>query len=861
MKNAKGKRKLSIAFKRIGIFISFILIFSFVAIGVVFIKINNQIDYSADESLFLLSKGSRTTKLYYNAIGEGDFAAINIGREVYAPKEIEDQRVHGAENGLWCKYEDIPENLKNAFLAIEDHRFFEHNGVDWLRTGKGRMNYILQFDSRFGGSTITQQLIKNISDDKDVKVERKLREILRAINIERKFSKEEILELYLNIVPMSENCVGVAAAADVYFGKTVSQLSLAESVCLAAITNSPTYYNPRQNPDKNEYRRTVILQEMLEYGYITQDEYDNAIIESVVIKEKSEKEEIVVHSWYTETVLKDVIDDLMRTKGMSYESAYKTVYSGGLKIYTFMNPQIQNYLDGYFKNLNNFPWECAYKGLQMAMTVVDSKNGNLVAIVGAVGEKKGDRVLSYASEAKMPPGSSIKPLSVYAPAFEEGLITWGTVIDDTPVSFYGKTAWPRNFPSIYSGLTDINTAITQSKNTVAVKVYSMLGAEKSYSYLVNKLGVRSIVRSANENGNKVTDLAVAPLALGQLSYGATVREMTSAYSSFFDGNHRECRSYLAVYDSLGNLILENTPEVTHVWSEQNASIMTQLLQNVVEYGTAKDIKLKYSVDVAGKTGTSGDDRDRWFIGYTPYYTAGIWCGYPDRDAEIGDIKITHLEVWDSVMKKIHKDIINNSYSPIENFRIAQGVVSCSYCKDSGKLFSDNCSCDPRGNRMGVGYFVRSTIPYEKCDCHILVDYDVEMGGVVDISKEEEYYSKEENKDKLKKVALVKETKRDFPFQLYITDAEYIYRPLGNALPSQDWKLPFFSNTVKRGRFIGTTYKKDGKQFNAFCFEHKKSEFEDYEDLDDKGEEKEDIIDKDIDVTLEENNKNGIFIEE
>ena len=863
-KNVKEK-----ILKRIGISLLSLLILSLASVGIILLNVSSKIDYQADNSLFLMSKGSKTTKIYCNAPSDASIIGeINIGSRIYVPKELEDQRVCGEENGIWCTYDQIPQNLKNAFVAIEDHRFFEHNGVDWIRTSKAISNYLFHYDSRFGGSTITQQLIKNISNDKDVTVKRKLREMLRAMNIERNFSKKDILELYLNIVPMSENCVGVGAAAEVYFGKSVSDLSLTECVCIAAITNSPTLYNPINNPENNLKRRNLILSEMKELGYITEEDFLKSYNSEVSLTQKNEKE-AKIHSWYTETVLSDVINDLMQSKGMSYEAAYKTVYSGGLKIYTLMDEMVQSVLENHFSNLYNFPYECSKKGLQMSMTVVDTKTGDLLGVVGAVGAKKGDRVLSYATQAKMPPGSAIKPLSVYGPALEEGLITWGSVIDDTPVSFYGKTPWPRNFPAIYNGLTDVNSALAFSKNTIAIKIYSMLGAEKSYSYLTNKLGIKSIIRSANENGKKVTDLAAAPLALGQLSFGTTVRELTSAFSSFYDGNYKKCRSYIAVYDSLGNLILENDNEENRVWSEQNASIMTQMLQNVVEYGTAKDIKLKYTIDTAGKTGTSGDDKDRWFVGYTPYYTAGVWCGYPDKTRSVGEIKTTHLDVWDSVMKKLHQNILSDTNYQLENFKIAPGVVQCSYCKDSGNIHTANCSCDPRGNRMSVGYFTKSTAPNKLCTSHILVDYDIDSGGVVDISKEKEYYSSAENKNKLKKIALVKETKRDFPVQLYITDAEYIYRPLNGKEPEKSWSLPFFFNTIRKGRYVGISYHKDEKQFNAFCFEHKRPPEEDYEDgknmsekdTNEVEEKKHSIIDNENDNKENLLTEDGIYIEE
>ena len=782
------------------------------------IKISSGIDYSADERLFELSRGSRTTILYYNDKSElsnilDEFSAL----ESYVPRELENGRVMGAENAIWCEYKDIPDNLKNAFIAIEDHRFFSHNGVDWLRSAKAMLNYFLNFDSRFGGSSITQQLIKNISEDKEISVERKIREILRAINIERKYTKEDILELYLNIVPMSENCVGVNAAAEKYFSKKPSELTLCECASLAAITNSPNFYNPINNLENNTHRRNLVLQSMLEYGYISNEDFTNAISTDTVLLVSDKNEANKTQSWYVETVLDDVINDLVEQKDLSYDAAFNLVYSGGLKIYTLMDKEIQEYLENYFSNTYNFPRECRYSDLQYAMTVIDQRNGALLGVAGAVGSKNANRVMNYATKALMPPGSAIKPISVYAPALEEGIINWATVFDDTPVTFYKYASrmipWPNNYPAIYSGLTDVNTALAYSKNTVAVKIYNLLGAERSYSYLVNKLHVKNIVRSYESEGSKYTDLASAPLALGQLSLGATLRDMTSAYTSFYDGNYRKCRSYLAVYDSMGNLILENKESAEYVWSPQNASIMTEMLQNVVSYGTARDINLKYTLDTAGKTGTSGDDRDRWFIGYTPYLTAGIWCGYPERDKSVGDLSKTHLEIWDEVMKHLHRNILNNQESAVLNFKLADGVIKCSYCKDSGKLYSDVCKHDPRGTRCSYGYFTKWSAPASFCDRHILVDYNTEGRGVLNVG--EDTPSFEDENIKTEKIALIREYKRDFPVQIYISDAQYVYRALNGNDISIKIGTPFFANTIKNGHFIGLSPAKDGRQFNEY----------------------------------------------
>lgn len=791
--------------KRFGGFFKGVLIafFSLCALfllscAAVYAYLSFTVDTRADHERVALARASCVTRLYYDSTENDD---------VYLPCEWEEERLVGIEERIWTPIEEMPDALWQAFVAIEDKRFFEHDGVDILRTGKAIVNYFLGFDRRFGGSTITQQLVKNIIGDKEQTPMRKMREIYRALKLERVCDKRQILELYLNVVPLGHNLIGVGAAAERYFGKSVSELSTAECAALAALTNSPVRYDLHKKAVDNRARRELVLSAMEEKGYLSSEERQTAEMQSVTPipwENRAEK----VNSWYTEQVIADVIDALVREKKMSRTQAARTVYNGGLKIYTCAVPRIQEALESYFEREGGFRADLRY-----VMTVLSSKTGQLLGIVGREGEKKGNRLLNYAT-VKRPPGSVIKPLSVYAPALQEGLINYASVIDDVPVSFSqtanGLRPWPYNYPRVYSGLTDMRDAIAYSKNTVAVKLYEKLGRELSYHYLASKMHVDGIVREAkNEQGQTVTDLAAAPLALGQLTYGASLLDLCAAYGVFSGGNYRAPISYTEVYDGFGRLLLKNEQPAEKVLSPQNAAIMTKLLGSVTEYGTASSLTLTDRMEVAGKTGTSSFDRDRWFIGYTPEYIGGILC-FSEEEQEIGYASPSHLQAWDEVMKLIHTD------SAQKIFTEPMGIYRCMYCRDSGGYPCQACRLDARGGRVAVGYFTAENLPRSVCDRHREFMYDDESEGIV-LDGQPFGYGR--------RVSLVREEERDFPMQLIVTDAQYIWRDLHGASPSECENGAYFESILPEGHYVGISVVK-GRQFNALA--HKNDDW--FEDL-------------------------------
>lgn len=829
-KNAAEMKRRKCRLRTVVVSLAILFVVALLAAVGVLAHVASHIDYEADERLFALAKGNRTTRIFVSEGGDDDRGALSdrLGDlslypqgkweqglshlpAGYQPKELVGERVIGAENGIWCAWEQIPSDLKNAFIAIEDQRFYDHRGVDWLRTAKAVANYAFRFDSRFGASTITQQLIKNISSDDEISISRKAREIFRALHLEKNHTKEEILELYLNIVPMANGCVGVGAAAEYYYGKKVDELSLAECASLAAITNLPSRYDPIKNYAENRSRKEVILGKMLERGMIGREEYDRAMGEQPTLSEGNAQKEST-YDWYTETTLTDVIEDLMREWELSREMATRMVYGGGLSIYTAQNRDLQNILNTYFSDLSHFAGD-AGQGMQYAMAVLDPQSGDLLGIVGSVGQKSGNRLLNYANATLRAPGSALKPLAVYAPALEEGLITWASVYDDVPLSITDGGAWPHNSPMVYSGLTDIRGAVTHSKNTVAVRVLGELGIERSYSYLSRKLGLNTLVRGRYlANGDKVTDLAPAPLALGQLTDGVSVRALTNAYAALANGGvYHPSRSYVLVLDKDGKVLLENKGSGTRVFSESTASIMTELLRGVVEEGTAKALTLSELVDTAGKTGTSSEGRDKWFVGYTPYAVAGIWCGWDDGNTAVpGEAQNSHLAVWDAVMHRVHANLMDGEAE--RTFSLAPGVIRAAYCRDSGCVPCEACRKDPRNNRISVGYFAAGTEPRRKCETHILVSYDCEMGGVaLPLCPHEG----------VEEVGMLLIPDRSFSKQIYVSDAQYVYRPIGEDAELPDTQSePFFARTLKKGEYVGISKTADGRQFNAACPLHR-----------------------------------------
>ena len=579
------------------------------------------------------------------------------------------QRLESRENRIWVDYENLPQGMEHALVAIEDKRFYEHRGVDWYRTAGAVVQMFFSMSNEFGGSTITQQLIKNRTENRADLVSRKLLEIFQALELEKTYDKWEIIEWYLNTVYFGEGCYGVYTAARTYFGKDVWDLSLAESASIIGITNNPSKYDPfiaNTITDKdlkltmtcrewNKYRQELILKEMYEQGYISFAEYQDAVAEELnFIVPMNEVRSQTVNSFYVELVTDDVVKDLMREYGYSEKAAYDRLYYGGLQIYTCIDMDMQAMLDSFFADRSNLPqpYLPSEQPLQVGMMILDPYNGDIRAMCGAVGEKTVNDAWNYSTDSRRQVGSSIKPLSVYGPALEYGLITQTTMVNDSPNIQLSGTSWyTRNAPNTYDGIISIRYALQQSKNTVAAQIVDKLTPAECYNYMVNRLGFTSLVES---------DANYAPMAEGALTYGVTVREMAQAYTSFVnEGVMTYARSYSKVTDSNGHIVLNNSPRQITSFSPNTAANMCDMLENAVNYGTGYGAGIQ-GQHVAGKTGTTSDDYDRYFVGFTPYYVAAVWTGY-DNNATMLYERNPAVVIWHTIMEKVHAGLESKAF--------------------------------------------------------------------------------------------------------------------------------------------------------------------------------------------------------
>ena len=652
------------------------------------------------------------------------------------------RKLYGGANRTWVKYEDIPKNLIHACIAIEDKRFEDHQGVDWVTTLKACVKMFLG-RGEAGGSTITQQLVKNITGRDEVTVRRKLVE-------------------------------GVESASQVYFGKSVSELDLAECAALIGITNNPSIYDPYINADKNKERQVIILDQMLEQKYITQEQHDTAVAEELVLHnasgEASGDEDY--YSYFEDQVINDVVRDLSEKTGYDQTIVRKMLMTGGYKIYSTLNPDVQAAVEEVYQNLDNIPNTASSQQLQSGIVIIDNKTGDVVAVAGGVGEKQGSLILNRATQSYLSPGSTIKPVSVYAPALELGLITPATVMDDTPYSFTDARHWPKNSDSIYRGLMNINEAVGLSINTIPVKLVAQMTPEYSFEFAKEKMGLSTLVSSyVNAAGDTFSDVDLAPLAMGGLTRGVTVKAMAQAYATFAnEGVYREARTYTKVVDSDGKVVLDNTQQSHVAMKDMTAWYITYMLENTVESGTGTAAQIE-NMTVAGKTGTTTSDFDRWFAGYTPYYTGVVWCGYDDPEEVVLTDSSTNpaIVLWQKVMEQVHDGLANKEFNKPTN------VVECTVCRDSGLLMTDACREDPRGSRAVTVELSLYDVPTQNCDVHKEVEICGASGHVVN------EYCKQVEGNTTKTVGLL-DVSRAFPVR-GITVQDQAYAVPNDSLPA------------------------------------------------------------------------------
>lgn len=651
---------------------------------------------------------------------------------IYDKDGNEIAQIKGSENRVLVEHSEIPDNMRNAFIAIEDSRFRSHNGMDIKRFVGAAMEYIITFgNASYGGSTITQQLVKNITGNEESTIKRKVQEAWQAMALENVLTKDQILDNYMNRITTGSGVYGVQAAAKKFFNKDVKDLSLAECACIAGITKSPGLYDPtlgEKNKARNKDRQETILDEMLRQGYISQNEHDEAIAEQLKFyqpKDEDKKSSASVQSYFVDYVLTQVKKDLMKKYNLSSDAASIKIYNSGLNIYTTQDSNIQKIMTEEFTNIKNFPANEKISNPDMqaqgAMIVVDPATGQIRGMYGQYGTKEVSFALNRATDMKRQAGSSFKPIAVYAPAIDLGLITPGTVIDDVPVYMDNSKPnipYPTNADSgTYEGLITIRKAITKSQNVVAAQVFrDYLKPENSIKYLKK-------VNIDRPNEGYIS------MALGGLQDGVNPLDMAAAYVPFVNqGMYIEPIAYTKVTDDKGNVLLDKKQDQKSnvAYKETTAFLMTSMMKDVVTSGTASKngygtVKNKSGkvIPTAGKTGTTEYNKDKWFVGFSPYYVGATWYGYNTPKSLKSSEYYQALAIWNKVMNRIHTNL------EVKDFDAApEGIVKKSICIDSGKLPGPYCASDPRGSRIKTEYFAKGTEPKDECDVHILAKVDI-----------------------------------------------------------------------------------------------------------------------------------------
>ena len=566
-----------------------------------------------------------------------DFQTGQVG-EVYDSDGNRIALLQNDKNIIYLTSDQIPELVKQAFVSIEDKRFYKHHGSDSFAIvravtsllGKGRITQ--------GGSTITQQLVRNIYLTHTIRWERKVEEIFIAHAMEREYSKDELLEFYINNIYFSNGCYGIEAASQKYFSRSVSDLDLSETAFLCAIPNNPSIYDPLTHADKTIERRNLILQNMLDDGIINEQQYTDAVNEKITLNPYSPS---YTRTWAHTYIYECATRALMGVTGKDYDTCHDMLYNNGYKVYTSIDMEAQELLqttvDTELEDYNTRNNNGSY-ALQASAVTIDNTTGLVTAIVGGRSQDDVSADYNRAYLSFRQPGSSIKPLIVYTPALERGYTASSTVVDSK------EPDGPSNAGS-YSGAISLRTAVEQSKNTVAYKLFRELTPEVGLQYLLNM------------NFSSIQDSDyVLSAALGGLSKGASCLEMTSAYATLEnEGVFRQPTCVTLITDSAGNVIAKPEAEEKQVYQSSAAQEMTNILEGVLTRGTAHG-KALTNMPCAGKTGTTNDNIDGWFVGYTAYYTTGVWVGFDSPRSTHSLSGATYpLDIWYNYMTELHKD--------------------------------------------------------------------------------------------------------------------------------------------------------------------------------------------------------------
>ena len=776
-KNISSKKRMKK--KRVGVRFFKAMVICILLLGVicvigaaVFAKkiIDNAPAVSADD---ILPKGYTTNIVDVN------------GTTIDTLKDSDSNRVYRTYDEITANHEFLP----HAFVAIEDERFYEHNGIDLqgiIRAGFVGISNGFNFSE--GASTLTQQLIKNnvfpdfINEKGFDKVERKLQEQYLALQFEKEMTKNEILEAYMNTINLGQGCLGVQTAATRYFNKDVADLTLSECAVIAAITQNPTRFDPVKNPEENAKRRGTVLGNMLEQGYIDQAQYDEAMADNVydrILETSAITEDKTPYSYFTDALIEDIIEDLKDQKGYSETQAYNLLYSGGLTIVSTQDLTIQQICDEVTSDPDYYP--TTEYGLEFALTIhradgtaenyskeqlkkfisenIDSRNplvfssedeameaieaykdtlnideeagdtvdenytitlqpqvsfvvmdqatGYVKAIVGGRGTKTGNRTLNRATaeSAAQQPGSCFKILSTYGPGLDQGQITLATPVEDKPYK-YESGQEVHNSNNRYIGWTTVRNAIKQSINTCAVETLTeVVGPAEGYEYVKDNFNITTIVED---------DMNQA-LALGGITNGVRNIDITAAFASIANqGTYTDPVMYTQILDHDGNVLIDNSVPSTHqAIKDSTAYLLTSAMEDVVNGGTGTSARLD-NMATAGKTGSTNDYADRWFCGFTPYYTAGIWGGY-DENKSMSGMGSWHLRIWNTIMERIHSDLDE------KDFEVPSSVKKATICRKTGLLAVSSCP-------TVTEYFATDELPDEHCSGHVVSRPSTPSGG-------------------------------------------------------------------------------------------------------------------------------------
>jgi penicillin-binding protein 1A len=646
---------------------------------------------------------------------------------VYDKSGNEIQKLTGSDNvdRVFVSYSEVKNTyIDEAITSIEDERFYEHNGIDIQRIGSAVLSALANGGTAtYGGSTITQQTVKMISGQNQVSTQRKVQEWFSAMALEQELTKDEIMELYINQAPMGNNYVGIQSAAQNYFGKDAKDLTLPECAFLAGIPKSPSYYNPlRESGKRNALRRMrVVLSKMHELGKITDAQYEDALNTELVFKTNTTTTTNSVQSYFVEYAVNEVITDLMAQRNISRTLAANLVYNNGYKIYTTEEPTVQADLDKTFSTQSLFQSNPAEienlpEKPQGGMVVINVTDGAIAAMQGGYGEKTLNLVTNRAVGAFRQPGSSIKPLIDYGPALERKLIVPATPFEDKAMNLdpsNPNTVWPKNSSGGYYGTLSVRQAVYKSSNIIAVQVWDMVGADTALWFL-KQVGI-----------DRTTE-KYPSTAIGGFNNGMSPLEMASAYATFANnGVYREPYAYTKVVDSDGNVVMKKSVIATKVYSPETSFMMTSMLEDVITTGTAAGNVMPIttdsgeSIEVAGKTGTTDDNVDKWFCGYTPYYAAATWYGYDNRlrKTEIPvDDRSNAQHIWNDAMQAIHKTLTPSASGTVPTFTKPDDVEKLTICTQTRLIATDTCIA---AGTVTTDYFVKGSpmTPTALCPGH------------------------------------------------------------------------------------------------------------------------------------------------